>query len=206
MAQQSGNILDIGRQQIGSVYGKALLAVTEKSSTTAAVLYEFESVVSDVLAELPDFDAVLSSPRVPNDEKIRILDAAFESRMSEQLLTFLKVVCSHDRLDCLREIYIAARHLHNENLGLIEVKVTSANTISSDLKGNIETTLRDVLHSEIMVAYQVDPNLIGGMVVRAGDTVFDGSVVNHLEQLRIEALERSFQATIGVLDRFMSKE
>ena len=206
MTETSGNTqgIDIGREQIGAVYAKALLAATEPSGNSQGILNEFESLVTDVLEQLPDFEAVLASPRVIVDEKIRILDRAFASRMSQQLLTFLKVVSRHERLDCLREIYHSARHIYNENKGVTGVKVSSAEPIGPDLAGSIENVLRGVMHSEISVEYEVDPALIGGMVVRAGDTVYDGSVVNQLEHLRVQALARSFQATIGVLDKFTS--
>ena len=206
MTETPGNTqgIDIGREQIGAVYAKALFAATEPSGNLLDVLNEFESLVTDVLDRLPDLEAVLASPRVSVDHKIQILDRAFPSGMSQHLLTFLKVVSRHERLDCLREICQSARHLYNEDKGLREVKVSSAEPIGSELAGLIENVLRGVLHSEITVEYNVNPALIGGMVVRAGDTVYDGSVVNHLEQLRSSALARSFQATIGVLDKFMA--
>ena len=194
--------LDIGREELGAVYGKALLGSTEPSGDAAAVLAEFESLITDVLHPFPNLDATLSSPRVSVDEKVRILDNVFASRMSDQLLTFLKVVCRHERLDCLRQIYRSARHLYNTGLGLVEVKVTSAIPIDHALAVVIQNGLRKVLRSEISIDYDVDPDLLGGMVVRAGDTVFDGSVANQLSRLRAQTLERSFQATIGFLDNF----
>ena len=194
--------LDVGQEQLGAIYGKALLGATAETGTSGQVLDELESFVVDVLAKLPDFHQLLISPRVPTEQKLLILDRALKSRMSDELLTFLKVVCQRERLSCLREIARQARKQYNEMLGVIQVKVTSASPIGADLTGLIETVLRGVLRTEIVVDYSTDPDLIGGMVIRAGDTVFDGSVINRLERLRSKSLERSFQATIGVLDRF----
>ena len=197
--------LDVDQERIGSVYGKALLDATTSSGTTARVIDELDSLVSDILAQLPDFERLLTSPRVPTEEKIRILDSVLESRLSEDLLTFLKVVCRRDRLDCLREISREARKQFNEMLGVIRVHVTSATPIDESLTGLIENVLRGVLRSEISLAYNIDPKLIGGLVIRAGDTVFDGSVINQLERLRSQALEQSFRATVGVLDKFIEE-
>tara|TARA_B100000809_G_scaffold192361_1_gene191170 strand:- start:527 stop:1162 length:636 start_codon:yes stop_codon:yes gene_type:complete len=197
--------LDVDQERIGSVYGKALLDATTSSGTTARVIDELDSLVSDILAQLPDFERLLTSPRVPTEEKIRILDSVLESRLSEDLLTFLKVVCRRDRLDCLREISREARKQFNEMLGVIQVHVTSATPIDESLTGLIENVLRGVLRSEISLVYTIDPKLIGGLVIRAGDTVFDGSVINQLERLRSQALEQSFRATVGVLDKFIEE-
>jgi len=198
--------LDIGREELGAIYGKALLGSTDPLGNTAAVLDEFESLIHDVLDQFPDLDVAISSPRISVGEKLAVLENIFAARMSEHLLTFLKVVCGHERLDCLREIYRAARHLYNVGLGLIEVQVTSATPIEAELTGLIENVLRGALRSEVSIDYHINPDLIGGMVVRAGDTVFDGSVVNQLSRLRAQTLERSFQSTIGVLEKFTNEE
>ena len=197
--------LDVDQERIGSVYGKALLSATTNSGTTAQVIDELDSMISDILAPLPDFERLLTSPRVPTEEKIRILDSALESQLSEDLLTFLKVVCRRDRLDCLREISREARKQFNEILGVTQIHVTSATPIDESLTGLIENVLRGVMRSEISLAYTIDSTLIGGIVIRAGDTVFDGSVINQLERLRSQALEQSFRATVGVLDKFIEE-
>jgi len=198
--------LDIGREQIGSVYGKALLAATRQVGNTTDVLAEFESLIEDVLQSQPDFDAVLSSPRVPLADKVRMLDSVFSTRMSDHLLTFLKVVCQHERLDCLREIYKAARHQDNESRGLVEVIVSSAEPIDGPVAQQVEQRVRQTVGTEVTVDYQIDPDLLGGIVVRLGDKVFDGSVANRLQQLRSETLRKSFQASIGALDKFTGPE
>ena len=203
-AQQDS--LDIGREQIGSVYGKALLAATRQAGNTADVLAEFESLVDDVLQTQPEFDEVLSSPRVSVGDKIRVLNNVFSSIMSDHLLTFLKVVCQHERLDCLREICKAARRQDNVQRELVEVTISSAEPLEGQLAQQVEQRISQTLGSEIAVDYRVNPELLGGIVVRAGDKVFDGSVINRLQQLRGETLRKSFEAAIGALDKFTSSE
>ena len=73
-AENSG--FDIDRQQVGKVYARALLGATAKLGSTVAVLDEFQSLIRDVLDQMPGFDAVLASPRVTSDQKLAILDKA----------------------------------------------------------------------------------------------------------------------------------
>jgi F-type H+-transporting ATPase subunit delta len=203
-AENSG--FDIDRQQVGKVYARALLGATAKLGSTGAVLDEFQSLIRDVLDQMPGFDAVLASPRVTSDQKLAILDKAFTGRMREELLVFLKVVAGKGRLDCLRAMLRESLRLDNEARGVVEVRVSTAYALTRDVQDSVSAALSSALSSEVEMQYNVLPGLIGGMVVRVGDRVFDGSVVNRLEQLRGHALQGTFQEMIGTLDRFTASE
>ena len=203
-AENSG--FDIDRQQVGKVYARALLGATAKLGSTGAVLDEFQSLIRDVLDQTPGFDAVLASPRVTLDQKLAILDKAFAGRMREELLVFLKVVAGKGRLDCLRAMLRESLRLDNEARGVVEVRVSTAHAVTRDVQDSVSAALSAALSSEVEMQYNVLPGLIGGMVVRVGDRVFDGSVVNRLEQLRGHALQGTFQEMIGTLDRFTASE
>ena len=103
---------DIGKQQIGTVYAKAFLAAAAKNQTVDSDLEEFGALLASVIEKEPAFEQMLASPRVAIEEKIALLDKTLKGRVSDGLLTFIKVVCQHERLDCLREIYLAARDQH----------------------------------------------------------------------------------------------
>jgi len=208
MADKAGKNqkLDVGKQQVGAVYAKALLGAAEKAGRAADVLDEFESFVRDVLDHFPDFEATLASPRISPEAKTVILEKVFQGRMSVELLRFLKVVAVHGRLDCLRSICHAARHLCNEIQGRVEVQLTTATPITSEIETRISAGLRKLLGSEIDLQSKTDPAVIGGMVVRVGDTVYDASVANKLERLRASALEKSTQQMRQTLDRFLLAE
>src|SRR6478609_6477693 len=98
-ASNNANSFDAGKQHLGKVYTKAILAAAGKNAPR--VLEELESLVNDVLKKLPQLQAVLSSPRVDVDAKEAMLDKAFGKSMSPVLLRSLKVIARHNRLDCL---------------------------------------------------------------------------------------------------------
>lgn len=193
---------DIGQHQIAAVYAKGLLGATEKTGATDSVLEEFESLVDDVFEQLPQLEDTLSSQRLSVEEKLGLLDRAFGGRMSDNLLTFLKVVGQHGRLDCLRQIRHAARSQLNELRNRVEVHVTTAQPVPDDLQSRIGDALRSYLGREIDLIADVNPELIGGMVVRVGDTVYDSSVVNKLSQMRAQAIERTVREMQEQTDRF----
>lgn len=196
---------DSGRQYLGKVYAKALVGAAETNGKTEGVLAELDSFVNDVLAKLPKLAALLDSPRVPHEEKVRILDRALANKMSSDLLNFLKVASRHGRLDCLPAINRAAKELYNDMRGRVEVHVRTAEPVSPDQLAKIAEQLRRALKREVELRPKVDPSILGGLVVRIGDTVYDGSVANRLRRLRDETIDKTAQQIRQALDRFAAE-
>jgi len=199
---ESSKSTDTGQQQVGAIYAKALLGSAEAVGNAAELVEELESFVKDVLDKLPDLDAVLSSPRVSHDEKVGLLDRVFAKRMSPSLQTFLKVVSAHGRLDCLRAIAQAARAELNRTAGIVVVEVTTAEPIDAGLEKQIKKSLSRSLGQDVQIRSRTDSAIIGGMVVRIGDKVFDGSVANQLGTLREQAISKMAQEIRAGKDRF----
>ena len=199
---ESSKSTDTGQQQVGAIYAKALLGSAEAVGNAAKLVEELESFVKDVLDKLPDLDAVLSSPRVSHDEKVGLLDRVFAERMSPSLQTFLKVVSAHGRLDCLRAIAQAARAKLNRTAGIVVVEVTTVEPIDAGLEKQIKKSLSRSLGQDVQIRSRTDSTIIGGMVVRIGDKVFDGSVANQLGTLREQAISKMAQEIRAGKDRF----
>ena len=193
---------DISRQQLGGVYAKALLGASEKAGNSDQVVDELGSLVDDVFGKVDGLESVLSSPRLSVDEKLGVLDRVFGERMSNDLLTFLKVVCQHGRLDCIRQVYQAARNELNRMRDRVEVLVTTAEPIDDGLSGRIAEVLRGTLKRDVELRCEVDAEIVGGLVVRVGDTVYDGSVSNKLARLREETIQKTVQQIREDSDRF----
>ena len=202
MAEAQSNAVDTGQQHLGTVYAKALLGATEQAGTSEQVLEELDSFVSEVLDQLPKFENALISPRVPNDAKASMLDNAFQGKMNAHLLNFLKVISNHGRMNCIRAIRKAVRGQFNELRGRVEVTLRTAAPLDVDLERAATARLQQVLGGEVDLATEVDESLIGGAVIRVGDTVFDASVVNRLKRMRKAALDATTQTIRHELDRF----
>ena len=200
--QASKTSVDTGQQYLAAVYAKALLGATERAGNTEAVLEELEALLSEVFQRLPKLESALTSPRVGQEEKLRLLELAIGSRVSQSLLDFLKVLARRGRLDCLRAITRAARQQLNEIRGRVEVTLVTAEPLGEDSTRQAAERLQTALGQEIDLSTSVDPDLIGGAIVRVGDTIFDGSVINRLEQMRRTAHTNSAQKMRDELDRF----
>lgn len=194
---------DIGKQQVAAVYAKALIGASENAGNTAAVAEELNSLVEDVFNNFPDFESTLGSSRLGVEEKTGMIDRVLGSG-SEQVRTFLKVLANHDRLDCVRQVNDRFKKLVNELAQRVEVEITTAQPLSDKQRGEVVDGLKSKINREIDLTQKIDEDIIGGMIVRVGDTVVDGSVRNKLSQMKSQAVQKVVEQIHGASDRFTS--
>jgi F-type H+-transporting ATPase subunit delta len=174
---------DSDRQHLGDLYAKGLVAALEKAGTTDEALEQFESAIQDVWNQHRTLGDVMSSPRIAFAEKERLLDRIFEGHMDPLLLNFLKVVAQHNRMNCLRAMQRSAQALLNEMRGRREVVVETAIALDDGLRQEVVEQLKSLLASDVILEERVNPTLLGGIRVRVGDTVYDGTISNRLKVL-----------------------
>ncbi len=195
-------VFDTGQQYLGGVYAKALLGAAENAGNPDVVLQELDEFVDDVLAKVPRLDATLAAPGVTAEAKTAMLDKALGGKVTGELLNFLKVVARHGRFDCIQAIRQAARQQLNEMQARVEVLLKAADALDQATTDSIVSRLKEVLGKDIDLQIEIDPELIGGVVVRVGDTVYDASVANRLVRLKDELLSKTGQQLRDNLDRF----
>jgi F-type H+-transporting ATPase subunit delta len=202
-AQQAAQMQpDVDRLHIGAVYAEALVAAAEELRATDEVVDVFDRFVSDALDPFSEFEKVLQSTLISHEERAAILDRVFTGRVPEAFLNFLKVVSRHDRMDCLRAIHGETRALVDKLRGRVPVELVTPMAIDDALARRVEDRLRELLGGEPMVTRRVDPELIGGAVVRVGDVVYDGSVATQLENLCQQMIDRSADEIQSRRNRF----
>ena len=197
---------DSGRQHLGNVYAKALLGVTEAAGNTEVVLAEFDAFLKEVLEKLPKFAAALASARVPHADKEQMLEKVLRGKVVGQLLDFLKVVSRHGRMDCLRAINEAAHRLNDERRGRVLVTVVTASPIDDQLLSQINSQLSAALGKQAILQTRVNPELLGGLEVRIGDKVYDGSLRTRLEKMRGDALNQAIERMRRNPDRLVKND
>ncbi len=198
-------VFDSDQQQLGDVYARALLAFAGDAGNVDQLVDELGEVV-EAINGVAGLRSALESPRIGVDAKVGLLDKAFAGKVEKGLLHFLKVVGNKGRFDCLGAIASSARTLRDEMAGRVQAVVTSASPMDSEAVGRITDQLSKTLGKDVSLQVLVDPEILGGIVVRVGDTVYDGSVVNQLSQVRARAVKRASDAIREKLDRFTTSE
>ena len=193
---------DLGAAQVAAVYAEALFGAAEQAGQTEALLAEFDSLLSDVLDRFPAWEQILVSAQVAHEEKVGMLDRTLGGRASPLLLNFLKVLSRRGRLECLRAIHRQAHALFDRSRGRVHVRLATARPLPDALAQRIAQRLGELLHGEPLLERVDQPDLIGGAVLRVGDTIYDGSVANQLEHMRRKMIERSVHEIQSRRDRF----
>ena len=193
---------DVSVEHIAEVYARAFLDAAEGARQTQALLAEFDSLVADVLDRYPNFEAVICSTMISHDDIAAVLDRVLGGRASPLMLNFLKVLSRHGRLDCLRAIHRRAHALYDILQNRVRVRLTTAEPLSAELASRIRIALRGKLEGEPVLELEADPKLIGGAVLRLGDTVYDGSIANQLQILRQQMMDRSAHEIQSRRNRF----
>lgn len=189
---------------IARVYAQALLDAAGADSE--AVLLELESFIQDVLNQYRKVEQILASQVIPAEEKQNFLKAALGSHFSLVFANFLQVLGERDRLGLLRPIYDSARTLFETRAGKCRVTVTLANEPGDQLRQQIQSHLQSQLPFQPEIQYVIDESIIGGMVLRIKDTVYDSSLRSRLARIKAQVRQRYLYEIQSGRDRFSTPE
>ncbi len=178
--------LDGDEQQVGALYAKALLAAA--GAKTDEIVSQLEAVVKECLDRFPTLEQALGSPNIAQEEKEAMLDRIFGGKLDKLLLNFIKVLCRRGRAVSLRAVQVTASTMRDEQLGRLHVQVTSALPLDDAQRTAIRARLKTSFGKDAVLEEQTDAALLGGIVLRIGDKVYDGSVLGKMQQLRQSVL------------------
>ncbi|MET0168750.1 MAG: F0F1 ATP synthase subunit delta [Burkholderiales bacterium] len=130
-----------------------------------------------------NMQSVLSSPRVPYGQKSALLLATAGKGIGELGENFLRLVLRNGRTEVLPEISRLFEDMKDHNEGVVEASVASAFPLAEEQLKQLVAKLESRFKRRILARASVDPELIGGIVVRVGDEVLDGSVRGKLEAM-----------------------
>ena len=164
-------------------YASALLSAAEEGNFLDTIVEELQ-VIKEVLEHSRDLVHALRSPLVKGDKKIHILEEVFRGSVGEKMFLFLKLVARKKRAGLLPEIIDEFQILLDEKRGIINVDVTSAVQLSDEQTDELVTRLAAFTGKKIRARMAVNEQFIGGVAVKIGDTIYDGSISHQLQVLR----------------------
>ena len=136
-------------------------------------------------AESADLRNFLASPAVTREAKHRVIDKLLARIGGSKILrNFLFVVADHQRTHVLPEMIAAFQEVIRERQGITEAQISSAVALNALQKAEMEFTLERLTGKRVQAKFSLEPGLLGGAVVRVGDTVYDGSLRSRLNELR----------------------
>ncbi|MDX2507020.1 MAG: F0F1 ATP synthase subunit delta [Gammaproteobacteria bacterium] len=126
---------------------------------------------------------IISNPEVSAEQVIALFADICKEELDEQGINFLKVAAENGRLELMPQITDSYVAMCAEQEGSIEAQVISAYAVNATQKKSIAVALKNKFGREVTITTKTDKSLLGGVIIRAGDIVIDGSVKTQLEKI-----------------------
>jgi F-type H+-transporting ATPase subunit delta len=169
-------------------YAQALLELSLEQGVEDAHGEEL-SVLAGLLEEQPMLKGLLTDPLVPEKRREEVLGALVEAaKPSEAVAALLGEMLRHDRMAGLPEVAAAYGRLLDEHRGIVEAEVVSAEKLGRKQQDRLRKKLEGLTSKKVRLRTRHDPELLGGLVVKIGDMVYDGSLRRRLDQARRELM------------------
>ncbi len=168
---------------VSKTYGEALFKLAMEENTLDQIAEEAK-VVLEAFHSNEDLVKLLNHPKVAKEEKIKVIENIFKGNFSDSIVGFLVLIVEKGRYNEIDNIfqYFLGEVMEYKNIGV--ANVTSAFPLSESQKKEIEDRLLQVTkYVEFKMNYDVNPELIGGVVIRIRDRVVDGSIRNKLNEM-----------------------
>lgn len=171
-------------QAIARRYAVALANVVTSRGEAAEVREEL-SAWEEMTRTNPQLLEVFRHPTIPYEQKRGVLNELIRrTRLRATTANFLQVLLQNHRLADLSEVNRQFVQELDRRSGVVTAKVTTARPVSQEAQEALRARLGDLTGSRVRIQFDVDEDLIGGVVTRIGSTVYDGSVRSQLQQIK----------------------
>jgi len=182
-------VLDDGSQRITQVYSAALYQSALPLGLADSVLEELLEIAS-LLKKNPKLEAFFSIPVISRDEKTRLVKLVFEGKCSPLLGASVH----------------AYQILNETRKNQLQVQVITSVKVTPEQEIALLKALQIKLGKQPVLSYTVDDSIVGGLIIKAGDWLWDGSLRSRLQSLRNQLIERSTYEIQSRRDSFSSSE
>jgi F-type H+-transporting ATPase subunit delta len=168
-------------------YARAYADVAVKNKLNPEkTVAEFQQM-ADVVNSSRELRNVLQNPAVSREQKLKLLDSIIQHIGATRMLrNFLAVLIDNRRIGNISDLLEQFKQELDRRMGIAEAKVSSVRELSSAEKKSLEQQLAVITGKIVRATYSQDPGLLGGVLVRVGSTIYDGSVQGRLQRMRQE--------------------
>ncbi len=174
---------------ISKTYGDALFETALERDKIDGLFSEADAV-RGIFSENPELLRLFDHPNIMKEEKLQVMEAVFDGRLSDEMMAFLRIVIEKGREGELPATLSWFMDRVKEHKHIGKAYVTSAAALSEAQKKQIEDRLLATTSYEAFeMNFTVDESLIGGLVIRIGDRVVDSSIKNRLYEMKRELMK-----------------
>jgi F-type H+-transporting ATPase subunit delta len=172
------------RRKRGSArrYAEAAFEIADRDSTLEQWLKELELAAGTLAQE--EVAKLLANPALPIAVRAEAIQRALGGQLSDKARNLVLLLLRRGRIDLLPSVAREFRGLYEKRQGIVRATVISATPLGEDDQRALRQKLGQMAHGQVEMTLEVDPSILGGVIVRLGDRMIDGSVRGRLERLR----------------------
>ena len=163
-------------------YAEAASEIAMRDGTVE--VWRSELDMAGAVVEDPAVARILANPAITLESRDAMVDSAIGPIVSGPVLNLVKLMLRRGRIEQLPQVAAEFRRLDNARKGIVPATATTATPLSQDEVRALVARLEQMTGARIELDLQIDPSVLGGLVVRVGDRMIDGSVRGRLERLR----------------------
>jgi len=168
---------------ISKRYSDALVELIKSTDLSYDKIYSELIAIANTLSQSPDLNDFFMNPLISVEDKKDIIDEIFTNEINSLIVNFLKVLVDKDRFSAFEEITSTFKETVDKVNNISRVKVTSAVNLSEDSKNRLKNKLEEKMKKIVTLDWEINPEIIAGLVIQMGDNVIDTSLKNKLEDL-----------------------
>ena len=170
---------------ISDRYASALYDLAAEKKAVDPVLNDLSNL-KKILKDNRELNLVIKSPLITSPDKLNIFEILLKKINANELTnTFLKVVEKNKRFSNLVSIITQFIKINSHKRGDVLAGITSADELNDEQKNNITNQLKNILGDKLLLSFDVDKNIIGGLIVKVGSKMIDISLANKINKLKI---------------------
>lgn len=186
-------------KDIARVYASSLVDLGTENKILPDLEEEIK-FIAGMIADDRNFRHFLTSPGITKDAKKEFIEKIFKGKLSDDMVNFIKVLIDNDRQSAIVEIYETFTELIDDANNRQRVTIITSIDLDSTLKSKMAAKLKDVFKKEIIIKEEIDPSILGGIIIKVGDTVIDGSLAKDLRNIKINLLNSKVRSEAAYED------
>lgn len=169
--------------KIASPYARALYDFSVDKNLMHQITADFQNL-EVFLNKTPDLTQYLKNPLISSDKKCEVLEKTLQSQINKETFKFLIVLVDRNRINLLQEVIASYLELVYEAASIKTIEVSTAYAFTNLQKNTLIKKLKELTNArEIRLVITLDPNLIGGFLIKTESKIIDFTVKNQLQQL-----------------------
>jgi F-type H+-transporting ATPase subunit delta len=175
-----------------SRYVKSLLGLAVEKKVLDEVHRDLQ-LFSQVVSDSRQFELLLQSPVIKHDQKLQILKKIFHGKVNSLTMSFFEIITRKNREPILASVAREFHNAYNDYKGIGKATVTTAIPLDAKSREEFETLVKEYSKKkQVELIERVDPELIGGFVLKVGDRQVDASIKNKIKTLKVKFSENPY--------------